>query len=174
MNDVGELHARLLEMRRAFDASFAEPAAGAERLPLDFVALRIGDQPHVIRTTEIAGLYAGLAVTPVPTPVQSLMGIAGHAGEMLPVYDLGLLLGVPASDGSWAVIDAGNNVVLLFSVFEDHWRIEADALVPTGEGSRHKHVQQMARHGEELRPVIAIPSILQSIREHAAPSRHKE
>jgi len=174
MNDLSELDIRLFGMRNAFDASFAEPAARVEATPLDFVALRIGDQPYAIRTTEISGFYAGLAVTPVPTSVPALIGIAGHSGEMLPVYDLALLLGLSASDGSWAVIDAGNSVGLLFSVFEDHWRIDTDEVMPTNDGGHHKHIQQMARRHEELRPVVSIPSILASIREQAASPRHKE
>ena len=174
MSDLAEPALRLAVMRNAFDAAFAEPGVPLQRTQLDFVALRIGDQPYAICTSEIAGVHAGMAVTPVPSHIHAFVGIAAHSGEMLPVYDLGLVLGLSASHGSWAVVDTGNSVGLLFSAFDDHWRVDAGSVIAVDDGANQKHVQQLVQWGDVVRPVIAIASLLASIREQASRAKPKE
>ena len=162
---ASDFELQLAEMRHAFDAAFAVLPTTSAEPGIDFIALRLGDAPFAIRTNEIAGLHSNLVVTRVPGPIVSLRGIAGFRGDMLPVHDLATLLGRPASDGTWAVIDATNTVALSFSGFEDHFRAPASATLRLDDRARRQYANRAIAHGTDLRPIIEIPSILASIRE---------
>ena len=157
------LASRATELRRAFDHSFAVPADDNRHEKVDLLDIMLAGQPYAIRTAEIAGIHLDLEVSHVPGPLPELVGITAIRGALLPVYDLGIVLGVGPSAGRWVVLDATRTVGLSFSDFHGHARIDA------GQLAAHASGQQIASHvariGDAARPVISIPSLIESIRQ---------
>ena len=121
---------RALELRRAFDEAFAAPLAMAGGDTLDLIGIMLGGQPYALRTGEIDGLRLGVSVTPVPSLVPELMGIAGFRGRLLPVYDLSALLGYPPGNGRWCAFAGASPAGVAFGSFEAHFRVDAAAARP--------------------------------------------
>jgi chemotaxis signal transduction protein len=164
------------ELRVAFDRSFAQPArtdaAGAEGL----LAIRTGPQASAIRLSEIAGLFAGKKITPLPSHLAALLGIAGFRGAMMPVYDLGMLLGHPASEAPrWLVICLAAPVALAFEAFDGHLLVSRDGILPEETTGRARtYVRGFVRANDVIRPIVHLPSVLDAIREQAPGTAPRE
>jgi chemotaxis signal transduction protein len=159
------LSERAAELRRAFDRSFAEApqpdAAASEHLLL----VRIGGDPYALRLVECAGLFADHKVTPLPTRVPELLGLASFRTTLVPVYDLRPLLGYPCGESPrWMISTTGSVVVgLAFDVFDGHARVERDSLVMDSAPAK-RHVDCVVRlSAGSPRPVLSLASVLQGI-----------
>jgi chemotaxis signal transduction protein len=174
--DDKELGGRADELRRAFDRSFADaPRVDPERL-VDFLAVRVAGDPYAFRLSEVAGLFVDRVVTPLPTPVPELVGLAGFRAALVPVYDLRALLGYSRGDAPrWMVSTVGNHAVgLVFDLFERHLRVSQGALA-SDESQARRHVRQVVRATDGVRPVIHLPSVLEAIKVRAqSAARPKE
>src|ERR1700760_4167096 len=99
---------RIDELRGDFDRSFAEPARSHDVEHAELLAVRAGGRPYALRLSQTAGLHPDRPVTPLPGPIPALLGLAGFAGTVVPVYDLAGLLGHPgATRPRWLVLAAG-------------------------------------------------------------------
>ncbi len=155
---------RAAEMRQAFDRTFAEPPQTALRETESFLAVRLGGDPYAIRLTESVGMFADREITWLPSPVAELRGIAGLRGAVLPVYDLGALLGYPAtSSARWLVVARSVAVAFAFDVFDGHLRVDREALV-AHDAAQREHVQEVARDNGLSYPIIHLPSVLAALR----------
>ncbi len=152
------------ELRRAFDRTFAEPLRERVEAFEDLLAIRVAGDPYVLRLAEVSGLFADRLVTPLPTPVAPLLGVAGVRGALVPIYDLGALLGYGVGGPRrWTVSLAQAPVGVAFETFEAHLRIPLDAIASDEAGAR-VHVRQVARTREGVRPVLNLPSVLDEIK----------
>jgi chemotaxis signal transduction protein len=164
------MNARVIGLRDAFDRSFAvAPSSGAaavERL----LAIRAGTDRYALRLAEISGLFAEKKVTWLPSPVPELLGIAGFRGTVLPVYDLGMLLGCPRAAASrWLVVTAAMPVGLAFGGFDRYLSVGAEAIVPDARPeARQQHVRELVQADDLVRPVISLASVLAWIRHRAS------
>lgn len=152
-------------LRRAFDQTFAE-ARRSDPVPVeDFLEIRIGAFTYALRIREISAVHADRTVTPIPTPVRELLGITNIAGVILPVYDLGALLGHPADAARRGLaIASGMPVALAFTRLEKHLRVGRDAIVPhDGAPSPVRHVREILRVEERARPIVSFASVLDAI-----------
>jgi purine-binding chemotaxis protein CheW len=132
----------------------------------DFLAIRLGTERYLIRSSEIAGLFVDKKITPVPGRVASLLGIAGFRGAIVPVYDLRALLGHPAADASrWLIMASAIPVALVFDAFDGHLRVSREGLVrrESGEDGR-RHVREFAHEPGNVRPILHLASVLDAIR----------
>lgn len=165
------LSERALELRQSFDRSFAEPLRAGERAIVDFISLRLGGDPYAVRMADITGLFTNVKVTPVPSPLAELRGIAGFRGTLTPVYDLAALLGYPPSTARWIVLANAGALGFAFDAFEGHFRIEPAAIAAQQDAARHVH--EIARQADAAWPVVDIPSVVAAIAARAAatPSR---
>ncbi|MBI4467947.1 MAG: chemotaxis protein CheW [Acidobacteria bacterium] len=167
MSDGDRLSATAEELRRAFDRSFAEaPAAESPEIE-DLLAIGMGSDPYALRVSEIAGLFAGQKVSPLPGPLPELVGIAGLRGEVVPVYDMPALLGYSGAETlRWIVlVVTGETVALAFDQFDGHVRLERKAVAPEDrDNSARRHVREVARIADVVRPIIHLPSLLQAIK----------
>lgn len=154
------------QLRQAFDRSFAEPLHGATEPQEDFLAIRLGGDAHAIRLVDIANLLPLIALTRFPSPVPELLGITGFRGVIVPVYDLGALLGYAAQEPPrWLVFAAAGPVALAFEAFEGHLRLARSARAPQhGADSSPRHVQEVLRTSDQIRPVVSVASILETIK----------
>jgi chemotaxis signal transduction protein len=158
-------------LRSLFDERFTVAAvSNPERLE-DLLAIRVGADPYVLCLSEIAGLYADRRVVAVPGPVSQLLGIVGLRGTMAPVYDLAALLHYPsAASPRWMVIAGGPQPVgFAFESFEAHVQVARASLVndeeqATSAVTTGQHVRGNVRVAGALRPIIHIPSVVETIR----------
>jgi chemotaxis signal transduction protein len=160
---------RAEELRRAFDRSFADaPRVDTDATYVDLLAIRVGGDGYALRLAEVAGLFVDRVVSPLPTSVPELRGLAGFRASLVPVYDLAALLGYPTADAPrWLVSMAGVvTVALAFDRFDAHVRVAHGALAVADAGARG-HVREVARTSDGVRAVLHLPSVLEAINARA-------
>lgn len=157
---------RAAQLREAFDRSFAEsPRTGVVAVH-DLLAIRVGTHRYVVRLAELSGLTADKKVTRVPSPMPALRGIASFKGTVLPVYDLGMLLGrQQAAAPRWIFVTAVTPVALAFEGFDGYLRVPAEDIVSQERAEAHvRHVREVVQAGGLAQPLISLASVLESIR----------
>ncbi len=172
MRDPGNaLQNKAAELRDAFDRSFATAIRADTALFDDFLAIRLRDDPHVLRLCGVARLLPLLALTQFPSAVPHWLGLAGVAGEVVPVYDLGLLLGYPAGAmPRWMAVCRAAPVALAFDDFEGQFRHPREANA-SGEGSPRGEVLRTAGH---VRPVVPVDEVIATIKSLALQGAEKK
>jgi purine-binding chemotaxis protein CheW len=151
-------------LRRDFDASFARVATMQATAGIDLIGIALGEADYAVRVAQIGGLRTGLALTPCPTPLPELVGIAGIGGVLVPVYDLAALLGLGPGAGRWTILVEGGMLALAFSGFSGHFRVEPDAIAARHGAHAAAPVTEFASHAGRSWPVIDIPSVVAAIR----------
>lgn len=157
------------DLRREFDAGFAHAANDSVVrhegvLEIDLDGTRCG-----IRLSEIAGLFSGVVITPLPTSVPELLGIGSSRGAILPVYDLAAIVGFRADERTahesrWLVTANAAFVGLAFRSFEGHLRVETDSVLPYTSGdTASSHVHEGVRTGNRTLPIVSLRSVLAAI-----------
>jgi chemotaxis signal transduction protein len=161
------MHERADELRQAFDRSFAlAPQTGTDTtLVENLLAVRVGPLPYGLRLMEVSGLFVDRKVTWLPSAVPELLGIVGLRGALLPVYDLGMLLGCPRGAAPrWLLVTAGMAVGLAFDSFDGYLRVRPETIVPEVRGeSGPRHVREVLQ-SEIARPIVHLPSVIQTIK----------
>jgi chemotaxis signal transduction protein len=117
-----------------------------------------------VRLADVSGLFTDKRVTWLPGPTAALRGIAGLRGTILPVYDLGLLLGYPrATAPRWLLVTAVTPVGLAFDGFDGHLSVRPDEIVPEARPeAAERHVREILP-GEAGRGIIDLASVVAAI-----------
>jgi chemotaxis signal transduction protein len=158
-------HDRVADLREAFDRSFAQAPSTEAAAGQNLLAIRVGADPYALRLADVSGLFADKKVTWLPSPVSALRGIAGFRGTVLPVYDLGMLLGRPRAAASrWLVVTAITPVGLAFEGFDGYLNGLVEAMVPDARAEAGERYVREVLQGEVTRPVLHLPSVLETIR----------
>jgi purine-binding chemotaxis protein CheW len=156
--------ARAAELRLSFDQSFAAPRRLDPPGETDLLGIRLAGQPYAIRLSEIAGLFADKAVTPMPSRAPDLLGVAGFRGAILPVYDLGAVLGHRAAPAPrWLAIAAAAPLAIAFEGFDGQLRIACEAILAQPDAGR-AFVRELAQGPGIVRPLVHLPSVLDAIK----------
>lgn len=158
-------------IRRAFDEAFAAPPRVRDRDSESLLAIRVAGEPFAIRVREIAGLVPPRKVVPLPTRLPELLGLAGIRGEIVPVYSLATLLGYrPTDGGARRLVLCGSKrpIALAFEALEGHLSVSPSDLY-AAETPR-EHIRVVARAGAAVRPVVDLPSVLESIQRRLGPA----
>jgi purine-binding chemotaxis protein CheW len=131
VTDPDALGQRAAELRRGFDAAFAEAPAAARPLLVDLLAIRVGDQRSAVRLEEVERLFADHPLTALPSTHPELAGLATARGTTFPVFDLRRLLGLPATGPArWTVlVRAPVAFGVAFDELEGHLRVPPEALL---------------------------------------------
>ncbi len=159
---------RAAQWREAFDQSFIRAPVDAATELHDYLAIRAGDTGYALRLAEIGGLQLLTGLTPCPSRRAELLGLSTFRGNVLPVYDLRVLLGVGVGSGDQQGAGlvgggegraAGPGLRRLPAppapAHEASTRASvADARLYTGETLRSEG---------QLRPIVSIEAILLSI-----------
>lgn len=100
-------------LRDNFDRTFGRPHAAADGGRTDLLGLSLRGDPHAIRLSDISYVTSNRVITPIPTRSIALLGIAGLRGAIVPVFDLGALVGYPRlPDPRWfAVVEREGSAV---------------------------------------------------------------
>src|SRR4051812_13907104 len=116
---------RLERLRADFDRSFGEPSRNHDVRHVELLAVGAGGRPDALRLSQTAGLSPARPVTSLPGPEPALLGLAGFAGTVVPVYALAALLGHPVAERPrWLVLAAGAPPLgLAFHELDGHFRV---------------------------------------------------
>jgi purine-binding chemotaxis protein CheW len=162
MNSPGpQISERALEMRHAFDRSFAAPVVTITVETADFIAIRLGEDSYAIAMEEIGGLHTDVAVTYCPSGFSEFVGLAAFRGVLTPVYDLAALCGYPAAAAvRWLLLAKGGAAAFVFATFETHFRLERSAIAARQEGMSGRHTAGVAARAGHALPIISLSSVL--------------
>ena len=165
MSDPGPtMSSNAAEMRQAFDRTFAEAPRSETALFDDFLAIRLGADPHVVALADIARVLPRQTVTRMPSRIHELLGVAGIAGAIIPVYDLRALLGYPTTNAPrWMVIAAAMPVALAFDGFDGQFRHPRD-IVASAAASEPSRPREVLRIANTSLPVVPVATILATIK----------
>lgn len=161
-NGVGSgVEARIDRLRSEFDRSFTEPVRDHDEAHAELLSIRAGGRPYAIRLAQTAGLHPDRPVTPLPGPLPALLGLAGFAGTVVPVYDLAALLGHPAGDRPrWLVLATGSPPLgLAFHELDGHVRVPAGVIVAEDAAAARRDILRGMVELDGLnRPIIDVPA----------------
>lgn len=173
---------RAAELRRAFDASFALPPPDERAVPTRLLSLRLGSDRYALRLEDVAALVADRKIVPLETRIAEVLGLAGLRGALLPVYDLGALLGYGtlAAPPRWFVSLAGPEpLALAFAQLEGYLEAPADALRPVPPEAARRYVKSLVKrngpHGAatETLAVLDAAALAFAIGERAAVAKER-
>ena len=166
------LAGRAAELARAFDAGFAEAPVSATRSFEDVLALRLGGEPHALRLSQAAGLYARRTIVPLPSALPELLGLASVRAAVVPVYDLSALLGRSCqNEPRWIVVAAQAPIGLAFDELEGYRRLDPEAIVAQAATTPGAAPAELIRSAEELRPLLHLPALIEVIVQRAEQAR---
>jgi chemotaxis signal transduction protein len=167
---------RALEMRAAFDHSFAEAPRTEAVTEQDFLAIRIGPDPYAIRLADITGLFADRRITRLPSADPAFLGIAGVRGAVVPVYELGAFLGYPAGEAwRWLLLIGGASLALAVDTFEGHLRVPQAALAAqVGVARSRDFVHEVLHVAGPARPIVHVRDVFHAIEQATQQRGHHE
>jgi purine-binding chemotaxis protein CheW len=91
--------------------------------------VRVGDERYALRVHEVVEVARFDELTPVPGSPRAVMGVHNLRGQVVPVIDLGSVLGMPRSDerrGIVIVEDSGGPAGLAVDALLDVDSVDAD------------------------------------------------
>lgn len=150
---------QLHRLREEFDASFSDAPTECSVTTIDLLVVGVGEDRHAVKLSDCGGVLSDRAVALVPSDVVGFLGVAGHRGALVAVYDLGWILRrVSIQAPRWLLLDAAEAVAYAFSTFDGFYRVAMDAVVDAsgGEGT--------ARVGTQSLPLIDLIRIRNSVR----------
>jgi chemotaxis signal transduction protein len=163
-------------LRDAFDRTFALAPVATDDARESVLMVQAGGDPYAIRLSQIAALFADKRVTWLPGSVRELLGVVAVRGAILPVYDLGALLGyAPAASPRWYVTahpafapDGASarqalQVALAFDRFEGHRRVALDDIAVARAEPHAHHVREVVRIDKLARPLVDLSSVVAAI-----------
>ena len=152
-----------LEMRTAFDTSFAEPVqeGAAQRQPV--MQIRVGTRMFAVRVLDTLGIARAGRIIAFPTRIREMLGLAGIDGNLVPVFDLAALLNVTGTGNPAFVLLVGCDVPvgLAFDALETTLQV---ALNEPGGPAAGRHIRAVVPLGSVMRPLIDIAGIRTTIK----------
>jgi chemotaxis signal transduction protein len=155
------------EMRAELDRAFAAPREEASPVTT-LLAIRVDGEAYALRLSELAGVAADRRIIPFPSDAPSCIGIAGHHGDLVPVFALGSLLGRPraTTDPRWLglVRIDGTLAALAFDEIESCFQVAETALSTESGSSFISHVLSgSAAPSGGRRAVLSVPALVDAV-----------
>ena len=173
----GTVADRIVEVRGAFDGSFARPVRPPRAEHADLLAISAGGRPYALLLSQAAGLFPDRPVTALPGPLPAMLGVAGFGGTIVPVYDLAALLGHAAPDRpAWIVLAAGTPpLALAFHTLDGHVQVPAAAILAESAGTHGCLSGLVALPGGD-RAIVDVPSaraVVHQLTGHRGPGEER-
>jgi chemotaxis signal transduction protein len=130
-----ELDQHRARLAQAFDLGFTRPFSSERPEQRDFLVLRLGTHRYAVPVAELAGVQQRKSIQYLPDAPPHCLGLAGVRGRVGAIYDLGGLLGSPASDRlSWFLqTRLDPDIALLAPKSDGYLRVAVDRIVPRAE-----------------------------------------
>jgi purine-binding chemotaxis protein CheW len=166
---VSKLDAKVAEMRRLFDDSFAltRPGQVAELEPM--LAITLESKRYALRVREISGVSEIRGkIVPVPSRVPELIGLTGVRGIVVPVFSLAKLLGFDSQRGeaSWLVFcgETQAPIALAFDQMEYLFKVSDTEMFAREEALGYRYINATVNDNKTLRGVIGISLLVEYIK----------
>lgn len=135
-----------------------------------WIVARLGDAEYVVRSAQIAQIEMIERITPVPNAPEFVRGVAYLRGEVVPIIDLRVRLGLPPAEMTLAtrvvVVDVtGRRVGLLVDRAREVIYAEESEILPPPEATTSvgtSAVQGIIAGEERLLLVLDVPKVLQA------------
>lgn len=165
--------ARATGLRESFDRTFAQAPILDEAAMEDLLAIGLGGTGYAIRLAEIAGVHGDKRIVRLPTPSRFLLGLAGFRGATLPVYDLRLLLGLPADQPPrWLAVAVAAPVALAFETVDAHLRVGREAIASQeSRDAANMHLRELVRAQGSVRAIVDLESVISTIKAELSPDK---
>lgn len=160
------------DLRREFDASFAEPPPVIQHDPLDLLVISAGGEAFALGMSELGGVVQGRRLTPLPSPEPALLGLLGIRGTVVAAYDLASLLRLPrgaTAPRCFATARDAPRIAIAFDEVLAHRRIAPDALHRAHDG-RQGIVEHAFRSGSTVIPLLVLPLLVDRALGRATPN----
>lgn len=162
-----DLVEQLEQLKRAFDGVFALPEKAPASAKTRFVAISIGDRPFALRNADILTVLKSAPLTGVPSSVPSLLGLVQFRDGLLPVHDLGPLLGLAGTAGEWMVVDQRGETALAFSDLQGPIVVDEDP-GPLSSGDAVSPRREIITGTGEVRPIVDLAAVLAALHQKCA------
>ena len=155
-----------MQLKEAFDLTFARPVQAEDGHMQDYLLIKVDGRSHALPLADTASLMPIGWITPMPSGVKALRGIASYKDRLLPAYDLRELLGYPSTHAPrWQVRTRDTNLLLVFDNFIRHLRCGSDALKRlSADVEQHPCVEAWLTWDSARWPVLRMASLVQRIR----------
>jgi chemotaxis signal transduction protein len=145
------LTAKLNELREGFDAHFAEAPVAKLEEGREVLLVRLGDEPYAVMLADCRGLLMDRRVVHVPSDEASFLGIVGHQGGMLAVYDMAALVqGSGSSAGRWLLVGRSEELAFAVDDFQGRLRVPRDAVRGGTPGSQQRSTVRVGERWYQL------------------------
>jgi chemotaxis signal transduction protein len=163
--DATRIQQRTAELRRAFDESFAREHGVERAATIDLLMLRVDAEVYGVLLSEVAGLHGGKKITGYPSPIPELLGLMALRGTLVPVYDLGALIGGSAKRSPSSVIVARQApLALAFDALEQHQRVDPQAIAAgKRDGKSGEFIRELVTTSDGVRPILDLASLVSAV-----------
>lgn len=152
-------------LRAEFDRTFAIAPAAIDDTRESVLTIEVSGDPYAVRLSEIAAMFADKRVMWLPGSVRELLGVVAVRGAILPVYDLGALLGYPSATATprWFFSVAAAPLAVAFDRFDGHRRIARDQRSAARAEPHARHVREVVDIDGISRPMVDLSSVVEAI-----------
>ncbi|MGC4087655.1 MAG: chemotaxis protein CheW [Polyangiaceae bacterium] len=154
-------------LRVEFDAAFAREVELERPAHEDLLTFQVAATRYAVKSRDVRALLPTPKLARVPSDQAQLLGVGGVRGELIPVFDLGLLLGHPAASelGRWSLlVGAQHPLGLTFQVFERHERVALTAISSASDGGAlGNFTEHVVRIADSIVPIIAVAKLVQAL-----------
>lgn len=159
-------------LRRAFDQGFSLPPPDVRHDHVALIALAIGTERYALRVSELAGLEPAGCIVPLPGGTEPLLGICGLRGRLVPIFDLGALVGQPVGKSPrWLALHGDDpSIGLAFTELEGYLQADRADLLP----ATTRHATEAVKSDASLRPILDLPSLKSTLGQRAGLPAPKE
>jgi chemotaxis signal transduction protein len=164
-----------VELREAFDHTYAIPAASQAEQMENLLSICVAGDRYAIRVSEISGLVNDRKTVALPSRVPELLGVACIRGGLVPVYSLAALLGYSQDPGRtrWlALCRSEEPVGLAFSDFEGYLRVPVSQVYAAEQKDvTRAYLKDLLCVADIVRAVVSVPSLVEMIKRRCDQNR---
>jgi len=142
---------------------------GARRHDADksLVGFVVGDVSYAVPVHAVREIVNPLVVVPLPKAPVSVPGVSDYRGDVVPVVDMRIRLGLPTAADTrrtkWIILDIGGKFIALIvdSVTEvfGTQNVALRTAPLLGGGEKERGISQVASHGDKLVFVLDIATL---------------
>jgi chemotaxis signal transduction protein len=156
--------ARVIELRTAFDQSFAEPIGAAEQTGELILAVRAGTGQYVVRLSEINGIHECRTIIPLPGMKPACLGMVGLRGRLHAVFRLSALLGAAPGHTApkWLLMTPGRDApTLAVDSIDGCLAMKPENLRPIDQASGvDGHLRALFVREGQVRGLLHVPALI--------------
>jgi chemotaxis signal transduction protein len=171
MSEGDDIFGIATQLRDAFDRGFGDQPAELLEPMLGFLHIGVAGHSYLVELTEISGVDAGAAISPLPSTAPALLGIVGLQGDLVPVFSLARMLGLDADGGRphWIMLNREQEIVgFAFDLLKGHVSLAREDVAPLEAGLGPRHVQATALAAGVRYPILRLGMLLEELRSGAA------